>query len=347
MVEGGNQLIVADIALSTKSKAEGRVTFIDLMPASFNVFEVMTSRNPSPDTEAHCRPEARTDLRLSTALVISARFPLISSEGTLRNACGEIATNVVDGGYFDNAGLNVAEAIVRELRQRELRPILLRIANDPLPVENDGFAPETRKPLGPFLKAVTHSFWERLTVSLRSPLQAVVTARQGHVQMALIQAYETVNAADRDHESLVEVNVGLLIDGQGSSPWCASPGKAVTALDVPMDWWLSPVTRAFMDRQLCSGANSDAMTRLVRLIGQKGANPSVAGPVVSAQPRSATTKDQRAPPALPSSSTGANSPGSPSFQPQTTSPSPDTSEPTVLSPSTPCPQTAPVLRAVQ
>ncbi|TMK85106.1 MAG: hypothetical protein E6G44_08190, partial [Actinobacteria bacterium] len=49
--------------------------------------------------------ERRVDVRLSSAVMLSARFPFVSPSGRIR-ACGapQQATFVVDGGYLDNSG---------------------------------------------------------------------------------------------------------------------------------------------------------------------------------------------------------------------------------------------------
>ena len=44
------------------------------------------------------------DVRLSTAALNSARFPLISPAGTLHAKDGHILDRIVDGGYFENYG---------------------------------------------------------------------------------------------------------------------------------------------------------------------------------------------------------------------------------------------------
>ena len=52
------------------------------------------------------------DLRLSTAALLSARFPIISPAGVLRNdADASFGDRVVDGGYFENSGLSTAPTL--------------------------------------------------------------------------------------------------------------------------------------------------------------------------------------------------------------------------------------------
>src|SRR5208337_4918502 len=79
-------------------------------------------------------PNARAgaDMRLSTAALLSARFPIISPAGILR-AEGEqaIGDRVVDGGYFENSGLTSAMDVAREVRRFGVVPIVLWVQNGP------------------------------------------------------------------------------------------------------------------------------------------------------------------------------------------------------------------------
>ena len=59
------------------------------------------------------------DVRLSTAALMSARFPYVLSSGRLPKCDGSTAANLVDGGYFDTSG---ASPVV-ELWDR-LRPLV-------------------------------------------------------------------------------------------------------------------------------------------------------------------------------------------------------------------------------
>ncbi len=60
-------------------------------------------------------------LRLSTAVLLSARFPVISPIAIVRNATGDDALHVVDGGYADNSGTVTAAEIVSALHASAAR----------------------------------------------------------------------------------------------------------------------------------------------------------------------------------------------------------------------------------
>ncbi|MEL6281563.1 MAG: hypothetical protein AAFQ73_02285 [Pseudomonadota bacterium] len=72
---------------------------------------------------------ATPDMRLSTAMILSARFPWITPAGSVylkhRPATNEALerrkARLVDGGYFENSGIETASDIVNALRLREER----------------------------------------------------------------------------------------------------------------------------------------------------------------------------------------------------------------------------------
>lgn len=78
-------------------------------------------------------PGARrvSDVPLSTAAHNSARFPLISPVGSIRNACGQIVDRIGDGGYLEVAGVISALQLGKALESLGLYPIVLVISNDP------------------------------------------------------------------------------------------------------------------------------------------------------------------------------------------------------------------------
>jgi hypothetical protein len=59
------------------------------------------------------------DVFLSTAAHNSARFPLISPPGTIRNTDGAIVDRIVDGGYFENSGALGAKELAQAIRAIE------------------------------------------------------------------------------------------------------------------------------------------------------------------------------------------------------------------------------------
>ncbi len=99
-------------------------------------------------------PKGR-DIRLSTCMVLGARFPYVSPAGEINNQY------FVDGGYFDNSGAGIAHEMLQEIYKmqrdaatedplRKLRFYVVHITNTPYkltqfdcvhPLTNDLFAP--------------------------------------------------------------------------------------------------------------------------------------------------------------------------------------------------------------
>lgn len=83
-------------------------------------------------------PEGKCNLRLSTAVALSARFPLVSPAGGIARE-DEILDRLVDGGYFENFGAQTALELARELGKEpfNLKPFILQITNDPSAFDHD------------------------------------------------------------------------------------------------------------------------------------------------------------------------------------------------------------------
>jgi hypothetical protein len=73
------------------------------------------------------------DITLSTAAHNSARFPLISPPGSIRNDKQMIVDRLVDGGYFENYGALAAKELALAIHavQPQLMPLVVVISNDP------------------------------------------------------------------------------------------------------------------------------------------------------------------------------------------------------------------------
>jgi predicted acylesterase/phospholipase RssA len=73
------------------------------------------------------------DFKLSTAAHNSARFPLLSPPGELHDGKGQLVDWIVDGGYFENLGVQTATEIAEAITAVDgnLKPFILVITNDP------------------------------------------------------------------------------------------------------------------------------------------------------------------------------------------------------------------------
>lgn len=167
------------------------------------------------------------DVRLSTAALISARFPVISPAGIFstkardnRGVGGSMdpqpyGDQVVDGGYFENSGITTALEVVKALRAQHLKPILVSISNNPqLPdataADIAACAGESGTPPGgealrlklalhcsgvtprtaptPVLFTGFNAFVGRLVALAALPLKTLVGTGDGHADEAMGQA---------------------------------------------------------------------------------------------------------------------------------------------------------------
>jgi hypothetical protein len=94
--------------------------------------------NPPEGAAKKPEPVAFDDIRLSTAAHNSARFPLISPPGEVRDQTDNVVDRIVDGGFFENFGAQTALEIATAIRavDPDLVPFVLIISNDPeIPTE--------------------------------------------------------------------------------------------------------------------------------------------------------------------------------------------------------------------
>ena len=95
----------------------------------------------------------KADIPISTSVTMSARFPVISPTGALRDCSGRAQARVTDGGLFENFGAYTLDEVLRylTLRVREVQdgthqamPVAILISSDPsidrLHLRSDGKA---------------------------------------------------------------------------------------------------------------------------------------------------------------------------------------------------------------
>lgn len=113
-VASGRRIVVSSLL----PMDQGKRLFVD----AFDFYEMAC---PTQEAETPA-----CDLRLSTAIMMSARFPLVSPSGIIvRNKVP--VDRVVDGGYFENFGAQGALELARALKSYHLEPFILQITNDP------------------------------------------------------------------------------------------------------------------------------------------------------------------------------------------------------------------------
>lgn len=107
LVEGGRQVVIAPVAFGVTSELR-------------SVYEpsVNSGQNPCPTASPNGSCfipliDENQDLPFSTALGLSARYPIVMPAGTLIN--DDVRSRLVDGGYFENSGIETALSIIRDI----------------------------------------------------------------------------------------------------------------------------------------------------------------------------------------------------------------------------------------
>ena len=197
-----------------------------------------------------------SDLRVSTAAHMSARFTYVSPAGTIhrrdaredaRFASEQPGENpwirVVDGGYFENSGTVTALELLEFIRQQEsgrsgkrrIRPYVILISNEPIPKEPEELSADAGR--------------RALMSEILSPILGLIHVRPARGFQARGMIEESV-----DHLE-AELAAG------GAHPIDASLGSPEnrgflhfslekTGVALPLGWLLSPEACAEMKRQL-------------------------------------------------------------------------------------------------
>jgi hypothetical protein len=288
-----------------------------IYPAAFDVFEMLSKPCPSKKVEgqscaaAHAGmtdlPDSRAspDIRLSTAAMLSARFPIISPAGILRaEGDGQTGDRVVDGGYFENAGLTTAMDVAKELRRLGIVPVVLWVQNgprtdagDPKPSEPSPGAPEPAKqpsltpPRGagtPELGAANPEGIEGVFGVVVTPLVALTQTRDGHGAEEASDAQRELWQLNHDVEPEDPKQIGSsyylfgMFENPKFKPDAGQPPTvdACQALaadwragidqmsEVSMSWWLSQSVQAELDSQICDLRNQQTFADLLHRLSQ-------------------------------------------------------------------------------
>jgi hypothetical protein len=224
--------------------------------------------------------------RLSTAATMSARFPVISPYGNLRDRDGDVVDRIVDGGYFENDGLATAADIADALKDERfgLQAVIIRVINEPVRRETRSLGPD--RPLLPDEE-------ERAPFDgITSIFRALTATRSGHEEGHAAYAKSAVG----DHR-FYEIGVYKL-----DPPQSAAPGKTMPLRENPlcrqrikteaamghvsMSWWMSQSVQAYLDAQLCVKANWERLEcELRKGRSAKGADCIDEPPVPEAEAR--------------------------------------------------------------
>jgi hypothetical protein len=295
-VATGRRIIVSDVRVGCVMDGDTGHRFLEY---SYDYRELRDPRirtNHSGCSDALADAGEQIDLRLSTVSLMSARFPIISTQGVIWDLDGKIVDSVVDGGYFENDGLATAADIVRELQTKGLQPIVIRIVNEPdpkldlQPAQITGGATAYGGAPQP-LKVSTQSESNRLVRdgepelmfpplpqaerglfdSLTSIGRALYATRSGHEDGHLDYLRGTLaGPLTRIGVDVIDPAITTSLAPEPSPAektlFCRSPLKTVTSMEfVSMSWWLSQPVQAYLDAQLCR----PQIDRLICVLKQK------------------------------------------------------------------------------
>jgi len=171
----------------------------------------------------------------------SARFPLISPAGSVRERLPADASTfqrfvstwwpntrlrLVDGGYFDNSGIQTALELLTQIqaasKAKGLKPVLLVISNEAGeqhlcgPASSDALCPEPSTPM----PQVPASMWRWLHEST-PPLRGLFNVRNSHVRILAKRAIQ-------------EFGMQVVV---------LAPPRSSDGLKAPLGWALSTRTR--------------------------------------------------------------------------------------------------------
>jgi hypothetical protein len=137
-VERGKRIITSNIRFSTPTTAASNLS------GGINRYDTFDM--------------TKADIPISTSVTMSARFPVISPTGALRDCQGKVQARVTDGGLFENFGAYTLDEVLRYLTLRltevqngthQAMPVAILISSDPsldrLHLRSDG-KPSTAPP---------------------------------------------------------------------------------------------------------------------------------------------------------------------------------------------------------
>jgi WD40 repeat protein len=188
----------------------------------------------SRSTMARCE---KCDIRLSTAATMSARFPIISPHGNIRNTEKQIVDRVVDGGYYENFGATTALELAAELEHFGLKPSIILINNEPATSGMNCISASNRL-------TYPHPSQTMSFPLVQSPIFTVMGTRSARGSHA---AVELCSAIGEQKFAFVTV-----------APDSRNPGK-----ELSMSWWLSKYVQNYLDDQLSdSSANTGSFNAI-------------------------------------------------------------------------------------
>ena len=188
-VWSGRRIITSDVPAS-----DGEAGAKQLFPLAYDLNEIRNSpKAKATRTACHetwASEETGDDIRLSTAATMSARFPIISTQGILRDrTTGCERDLIVDGGYFENDGLATIADVVIALRQRfRLDPVVIRITNEPVSLQDHSLGCD-RPPFPEPAQRTPFADYSSIFRALTSTRSGHEDAYESHLKSVLARAF--------------------------------------------------------------------------------------------------------------------------------------------------------------
>lgn len=182
------------------------------------------------------------DVRLSTAAHNSARFPLISPPGEIRDNDDVIVDRIVDGGYFENFGAQTATELAEAVSaiDKDLRPFILVLSNDPEVLEKQQSIAAAKKAAkatkdAPIVRGQQASWLTDIT----GPLKAFANTRNARGTLAVDDAEIALDRVGLQGCNLSWIRV-----------WSEPKSKnSNQPRELSMSWWLSKPVQIYLHEQ--------------------------------------------------------------------------------------------------
>jgi hypothetical protein len=244
-VATGRRILAGDV-----SAADFVTAGLAISPPASDVLALRGSHRA--DRVAEPARERAGDLFLSTAATMSCRSRPISPAGTIRDRTGAAADRIVDGGTSEDGALATAADIARALDRAGLRPIAIRIGDEPARPGDIDAAPARPEP-PPSQDA--GAFLDVAFLAVRGR-RATAAGREGASAKVLTDAL-------RDPDRLVDVAIRPIVSTTG--PFCRNPTSVKAAIPIgATSWWVSQPVQAYLDAQLCAEESWEKLSRILR-----------------------------------------------------------------------------------
>jgi hypothetical protein len=269
---------------------------VRLFSDAYDLHEALGGRADASCATGGIAPAKRVDAPLSAVAHNSARFPLVSPAGNLRDAQGRITARLVDGGYFENFGAITAYDLADVLRYDfDLFPFVILITNDPMDAMSVDEDPDRWIASGP--RPLPASQRRALSV-VTAPLDTFIATRSARGSTAIRKLRELLDSrvnsdSDSDWCPGCPPDEARIVAQTVRAPTCRSidlprranaescfahisvPGEGgpVGVKEVSMSWWLSKPVQEYLDDQLLC-RNDVALDLICSVATREGQNPA-------------------------------------------------------------------------